>query len=91
MTTTGIDRPLATRENLLWYLVLGCLFDVVLMKTENRVLVRVCEDISLRSFHMCGVLGSMIASPQLRGGAEARRRVVADRRKPICQLEGTEA
>jgi hypothetical protein len=60
MTTTAMDQPVATRENLLWYLALGCLFGVVLVKSEVVAWNRIHEMFLFQSFHMYGVLGSAV-------------------------------
>jgi uncharacterized protein len=60
MTTTAMDQPVANRENLLWYLALGCLFGVVLVKSEVVAWNRIHEMFLFQSFHMYGVLGSAV-------------------------------
>lgn len=60
MTATAMDQPVATRENLLWYLALGCLFGVVLVKSEVVAWNRIHEMFLFQSFHMYGVLGSAV-------------------------------
>lgn len=61
MTTTVADRSTAARENLLWYLALGCLFGIVLVKSEVVSWYRIHEMFLFRSFHMYGVLGSAVS------------------------------
>jgi uncharacterized protein len=49
------------RDNLLWYFALGCLFGIVLVKSEVVSWFRIHEMFLFQSFHMYGVLGSAVA------------------------------
>jgi hypothetical protein len=51
MTTTVMGRRAAAREKLLWYLVLGCLFGIVLVKSEVVAWYRIHETFRFQSFH----------------------------------------
>lgn len=48
------------RDNLLWYLALGCVFGVVLVKAEVVSWYRIHEMFLFQSFHMYGVLASAV-------------------------------
>lgn len=50
----------SSRDNLLWYLGLGCLFGIVLVKSEVVSWFRIHEMFLFESFHMYGVLGSAV-------------------------------
>jgi uncharacterized protein len=49
----------------LWYLLLGCLFGVVLIKSEVISWFRIQEMFRFESFHMYGILMSAIATAAL--------------------------
>lgn len=48
------------RDNLLWYLILGCLFGIVLVKSEVVSWFRINQMFLFQEFHMYGVLGSAV-------------------------------
>jgi uncharacterized membrane protein YedE/YeeE len=58
--TTVIDRKAVRGERLAWYLVLGCLFGIVLVKSEVVSWYRINEMFRFQSFHMYGILGSAV-------------------------------
>ena len=84
MTTTVLDRQAATRENLLWYLVLGCLFGVVLVKTEIVSWFRIHEMFLFQSFHMYGVLGSAVTVAAIALAVLKRVGASALTGEPLC-------
>ena len=55
-----MDVATRHRDTLLWYLVLGCLFGIVLVKSEVVSWFRIHEMFLFQSFHMYGVLGSAV-------------------------------
>lgn len=74
---TGDFRPDRERTNadsganagpkagMLWYLVLGCLFGIVLIKSEVVSWFRIQEMFRFQSFHMYGVIFSAVATAAL--------------------------
>lgn len=48
------------RESLVWYLVLGCVFGIVLVKSQVVSWFRIQEMFLFQSFHMYGILGSAV-------------------------------
>ena len=78
MTTPAAagDRPVTQYEdaaemggsgvaNVLAYLVLGCLFGIVLIKSEVASWFRIQEMFRFQAFHMYGILASAIATAAL--------------------------
>ena len=59
--TTVIGRDTVRGESLAWYLVLGCLFGIVLVKAEVVSWYRINEMFRFQSFHMYGILGCAVA------------------------------
>lgn len=59
MTSRGAATR--TRDSLVWYLVLGCLFGIVLVKSQVVSWFRIQEMFRFQSFHMYGILGSAVA------------------------------
>ncbi len=58
VTSAGQTR---TGESLVWYLVVGCLFGIVLVKSQVVSWFRIQEMFRFQSFHMYGILGSAVA------------------------------
>jgi uncharacterized membrane protein YedE/YeeE len=84
MTTVAMDRPAAARENLLWYLGLGCLFGIVLVKSEVVAWYRIHEMFRFQSFHMYGVLGSAVGVAAVALAALKRAGASSLTGEPIC-------
>ena len=84
MTTTVIEREAVPRENLLWYLVLGCLFGAVLVKSEVVSWYRIHEMFLFESFHMYGVLGSAVTVAAVALAVLKRIGATAMTGEPIC-------
>lgn len=84
MTTTVMARRAAARENLLWYLVLGCLFGIVLVKSEVVAWYRIHEMFRFQSFHMYGVLGSAVGVAAIALAVLKRIGASALTGEPIC-------
>lgn len=84
MTTIALDRPAAARENLLWYLALGCLFGIVLVKSEVVAWYRIHEMFRFQSFHMYGVLGSAVGVAAVALAALKRAGASSLTGEPIC-------
>lgn len=55
-----MERATPARDHLLWYLILGCLFGIVLVKSEVVSWFRIHDMFLFREFHMYGVLGSAV-------------------------------
>jgi uncharacterized protein len=55
-----MERATRPRDNLLWYLLLGTLFGIVLVKSEAVSWFRIQEMFRFQSFHMYGILGSAV-------------------------------
>ena len=53
--------PAQPRSALLWYFVLGCLFGIVLIKSEVVSWFRIQEMFRFQAFHMYGIIMSAIA------------------------------
>ncbi len=84
MTTAVLERPSAARENLLWYLALGCLFGIVLVKSEVVSWYRIHEMFLFQSFHMYGVLGSAVTVAAIALAVLRRIGASALTGEPIC-------
>jgi len=68
-TTECPDESAATMGrtgvSVLWFLVLGCLFGIILVKSEVVSWFRIQEMFRFQSFHMYGVIASAIATAAL--------------------------
>lgn len=58
--TTNQTRP--TEPGLLWYFVLGCLFSIVMIKSEAVSWFRIQEMFRFQAVHMYGIIGSAVAT-----------------------------
>ena len=58
-------RTCVLGPGLLWYFVLGCLFGIVLIKSEVVSWFRIQEMFRFQSFHMYGIIMSAIATAAL--------------------------
>lgn len=64
MTSTRPTQQPA-EPNLLWYFGLGCLFAVVMIKSEAVSWFRIQEMFRFQAFHMYGIIGSAVATASL--------------------------
>lgn len=83
MTAAG-DGDATARESLLWYLALGCLFGIVIVKSEVVSWFRIREMFLFQSFHMYGVLGSAVAVAAAALAILKRVGATALTGEPIC-------
>jgi len=72
------------RDNLLWYVVLGCLFGIVLVKSEVVSWFRIHQMFLFQEFHMYGVLGSAVTVAALSLAVLKRIGASAMTGEPIC-------
>lgn len=79
-----MERVTPPRDNLLWYVVLGCLFGIVLVKSEVVSWFRIHEMFLFQEFHMYGVLGSAVTVAALSLTVLKRIGASAVTGEPIC-------
>lgn len=82
--TTVVERGAAARESLLWYLALGCLFGIVMVKAEVVSWFRIREMFLFQAFHMYGVLGSAVTVAAIALAVLKRVGATALTGEPIC-------
>lgn len=73
-----------TRDNLLWYVILGCLFGIVLVKSEVVSWFRIHQMFLFQEFHMYGVLGSAVTVAALSLAVLKEIGASAMTGEPIC-------
>lgn len=79
-----MDRTTQPRDNLLWYLLLGTLFGIVLVKSEVVSWFRIQEMFRFQAFHMYGILGSAVAVAALSLAVLKRVGATTLTGEPIC-------
>jgi uncharacterized membrane protein YedE/YeeE len=79
-----MERITPARDNLLWYVVLGCLFGIVLVKSEVVSWFRIHQMFLFQEFHMYGVLGSAVTVAALSLAVLKRIGASAMTGEPIC-------
>lgn len=60
--TTQAASPRANEPGLLWYFGLGCVFSIVMIKSEAVSWFRIQEMFRFQSFHMYGIICSAIVT-----------------------------
>jgi uncharacterized membrane protein YedE/YeeE len=79
-----MERVTPARDNLLWYVILGCLFGIVLVKSEVVSWFRIHQMFLFQEFHMYGVLGSAVTVAALSLAVLKRIGASAVTGEPIC-------
>ena len=79
-----MERITPARDHLLWYVVLGCLFGIVLVKSEVVSWFRIHQMFLFQEFHMYGVLGSAVTVAALSLAVLKRIGASAMTGEPIC-------
>jgi hypothetical protein len=79
-----MERITPARDSLLWYVVLGCLFGIVLVKSEVVSWFRIHQMFLFQEFHMYGVLGSAVTVAALSLAVLKRIGASAMTGEPIC-------
>jgi hypothetical protein len=79
-----MERVTPARDNLLWYVILGCLFGIVLVKSEVVSWFRIHQMFLFQEFHMYGVLGSAVTVAALSLAVLKRIGASAMTGEPIC-------
>ena len=79
-----MERVTPARDNLLWYVILGCLFGTVLVKSEVVSWFRIHQMFLFQEFHMYGVLGSAVTVAALSLAVLKRIGASAMTGEPIC-------
>jgi len=79
-----MERVTPARDNLLWYVILGCLFGIVLVRSEVVSWFRIHQMFLFQEFHMYGVLGSAVTVAALSLAVLKRIGASAVTGEPIC-------